>query len=109
MADNLKVLAQAFPGAGVLTDAYAVPAGVAASISSLVVANQGVVWTTFRIAVAVAGAADAPQQYLYYDAPLGPKRTFIATIGGTLGPADVLRVQSGNGALSFNAFGVEVS
>lgn len=107
MAESIKVLGQINPIAGVLTTAYTAPNQ--AVVSSLSICNQSATPTTFRVSIAVAGAADDPKQYLYYDVPLSGNATFIATIGVTLGATDVIRVQSGGGVLSFNFFGSEVS
>jgi hypothetical protein len=109
MADLFKPLMQSAPAAGALTDAYIVPAGVSATVSSFVVCNRAPTSTTFRIAVAVAGAADDGKQYLYYDAAIPGNRTLVVTLGGTLAQTDVVRVSSANGSVSFNGFGVEVS
>lgn len=109
MADTLKILAQVAPAATTLTVAYTVPALTSAVISSVVVCNRGVSATTFRISVAVAGAADATKQYLYYDCPIAANDTFAAALGITLATTDVFRVYAGNGNLSFNLFGVQVT
>ncbi len=105
MPSALKVLGQAKPAAGVLTDLDVVPAATAHVVSSLVICNQDSVADTFRVSVAVAGAADDPEQYLYFDEPVPANDTFVATIGITLAATDVLRVESANGDCSFNAFG----
>lgn len=107
MAEVIKVLGQVNPIAGVLTGAYTAPNQ--AVVSSLSVCNQSSTPVTFRVSIAVAGAADAAAQYLYYDVPLAGNATFIATIGVTLGATDVVRVQSSGNAQSFNLFGSEVS
>lgn len=109
MADTTKVLAQTAPSATTLTDSYTVPWATMTTISSVVVCNRGGTAATFRLSAAVAGAADATKQYLYYDVPLAANDTFIATIGLTLNATDVLRVYASNGNLSFNTFGVEVA
>lgn len=110
MASALKVLGQEKPAATVLTDLDTVPADSFHVISSLVICNQDTVNDdSFRVSVAVAGAADSPEQYLYFDQPVNAGDTFIATIGITLAETDVLRVRSTNGDCSFNAFGTEES
>jgi len=109
LADLFKVLAQIIPAMGTLTDAYTVPADKAAVISSIIVANEASSSTVFRISIAVAGAADDLKQYIYYDVLLLQNRTFIATVGLTLGAADVIRVQSANGNVAFNISGDELS
>lgn len=107
--DASKVLAQSYPTAETLTDVYTVPANKSAVVSTLKVCNQSDEETTFRAAVAVAGAADESKQYVYYDVPIAPNDTFSSTEGWTLGAADVLRVRSGNGRCSYNVFGIEVT
>ena len=109
MADTLKVLAQSNPVAATLTDAYTVPAATSTTVSSVVVANRSAVATTFRISVAVAGAADAAQQYLYYDMAISGNDTFVATIGISLAATDVVRVYATLATLSFSIFGVEIT
>ena len=84
------------------------PASTTAVISTIKVCNQTGSATTFRISVAVAGAADAAKQYLYYDTPIAANDTYSATEGWSLATTDVIRVQSANGSCSFNIFGVEV-
>lgn len=108
MADTLKVLAQAIPASGVLTDIYTVPGATSTAISSIVVCNEGSA-TSFRISIAVAGATDDPKQYLYYDVKLATKDTFIATVGVTLAATAVVRASSASGLIAFSIFGVEVT
>lgn len=108
MAENIKVLAQANPLAATLTDAYVVPTATNAVISSIVVVNRDPVATVFRISVAVAGAVDSDEQYLYYDLPISGNDTFAATLGITLDEDDVVRVYAFLATLSFNFFGTEI-
>ena len=107
MTDTRKVLFQANPDAGVLTDGYTVPALTSVVVSSLAAANRSEYSAEFRVAIAVSGGADDPKQYLYYDAEIAGHDTFIATIGITLAATDVIRVYSSNGNVSFQAFGLE--
>jgi hypothetical protein len=109
MPDALKCLGQLAPSATTLTDLYTVPAATQTTVSSIVVCNRSGSSATFRIAVAIAGAADATKQYLYYDTTIPANDSFVATIGVTLATTDKLRVYASNANLSFNAFGVEVS
>jgi len=109
MASTYKILAQSKPSATTLTDAYTVPGATQATISTIVVANQSSSATSFRISVAIAGAADTAAQYLYYDIAIPGNDTFAATVGITLGAADVVRVYNTDATLSFNLFGVEAS
>ena len=109
MADALKVLGQVAPAATTLTALYPVPAATSASASSLIVCNRGGSATSFRVSLAIAGAADDPAQYVYYDLTIPANETFIATVGFTLATTDVVRVYAGNGNLSFHLLGVEVT
>jgi hypothetical protein len=109
MAETVKVLAQLAPSATTLTDLYTVPGATSAVVSSLVVCNRGSVDTTFRVAVAVAGAVDATKQYIYYDTAVPGNDSYAVTIGKTFAATDVVRVYAGNGNLSFNLFGSELT
>lgn len=109
MTQTLKTLGQSAPAAATLTTIYTVPAPKQASCSSITICNRSLTPTSFRISIAVAGAADAVQQYLYFDTPIDGNDTFIATIGVSIGPTDVVRVYATLGTLSFNLFGVEVT
>ncbi len=109
MTDTVKVLGQVVPSATTLTALYTVPAATSAVVSSIVVCNQGATETTFRIAIAPAGAVDNPKHYTQYDCVIPGNETYISTSGFTLATTDVVRVYAGNASLSFNIFGVEVS
>lgn len=108
MATALKVLGQSKPAAATLTALYTVPASTQAVVSTITVCNQGAA-TTFRISVAIAGAADTAAQYIAYDVAIGANETAYVTIGATLGAADVIRVYNAAATVSFNAFGQENS
>lgn len=108
MADTIKIIGQSTPSATTLTDIYTVPALKSAVISSVIVCNRGSVSTTFRVSIAISGAADTPAQYLYYDVPISKNNTFVATIGLSLATTDKVRIFAGNASLSFNLVGVEV-
>jgi len=71
------------------------------SASTVTICEQAGVATTYRISVAVAGAADTPAQYVAFDSPLQANETKGFTIGMTLGAADVIRVRSASGNVSF--------
>lgn len=108
MAETRKILGQSAPLVTTLTDLYVVPGATQAVCSTLVVCNSAGA-TAFRVSVAVAGAGDAPKQYLFYDAAIGANATVTVTIGITLGAADVVRVYATAATLNFNLFGVEIS
>lgn len=108
--ETLKILGQLVPNPLTLSDLYTVPVSTMTSVSSLVICNQNPdLWVVFRISLAIGGAVNDPKQYIYYDLPLDPNDTFIATIGVGLNTGDVVRVQSSGSNISFNLFGVEVS
>jgi len=109
MTETFSIIAQSAPAATTLTDLYTVPALTQVVASSIVVCNRGVTNTTFRIALAPLGAADAPSQYLYYDVPLSKNNTFIATIGITLTATDKVRVYAGNANLTFTLLGTKIT
>lgn len=109
MAEARKVLFQSAPSATTLTDAYTVPGATQVVGSSLVVCNRGGTDTTYRLAVAVAGAVDATAQYLAYDAPIRANESRTWTVGYTLAATDKVRVYAGNANLSFTGFGVEIT
>jgi hypothetical protein len=109
MADTLKVLGQAALAATTLTDLYVVPVGASATVSSIAVCNRSSTPTAWRMAVAVAGAADATKQYVYYDLPIPGNETFIATVGFTLAAADVIRFYAGAATVTAQVFGVEIT
>lgn len=104
---TIKVLGQLKPAAATLLALYTVPGATATVLSSITVCEQAGAATSFRVSVAVAGAADAVQQYLAYDTALAANETKAFTLGITLGAADVVRVRSLSGNVSFNAFGEE--
>ena len=104
-----KVLAQSAPAAASLTAAYTVPGATTAVVSSLMICNPSGAVDTIRVSVAIAGAADAPKQYIYSGVVLPGLNTLAATLGLTLGAGDVVRVYSQNGVCSFNLFGCETS
>lgn len=104
-----KNLGQAKPAAEVLTDLYQVPALTQTTVSTLHICNQGAAPVAFRVAHAVAGAADTVAQYLYYDEIVPGGKTFTITTGITLAASDVLRVESATPDLSFNLYGEETT
>lgn len=109
MTSTYKVLAQLKPAATTLTTAYTVASATSTTVSSVVVCNTNNTSVTFRISVAIAGAADTKEQYLYYDLPLQGNDTFIATVGVTLAATDVLKVYASATNVAFNFFGVEIT
>lgn len=107
MADTYKVLAQSNPAAATLTDAYTVAASTQVIISTITVANRSATATSFRISIAINGAADANQQYIAFDSPIAGNEAIALTLGITIDASDVVRVFATLATLSFNIFGVE--
>lgn len=109
MADTLKILGQAGLSATTNTDVYTVPSGKSATLSTITVCNRDSSACTFRIQVAIAGAASTAAQYIFYDQPLDAYSTYSITIGITLATTDVVRAYTSGSLVSVNIFGVEVS
>lgn len=107
MAEVYKNLGQQNPVVTTLTDLYTVPAGKSAVVSSIVICNRGAA-TTFRLAIAPAGAADDNKHYLYYDTAIGANDTLVLTAGLTLAATDKIRCYAGAATLSFGAWGSEL-
>ncbi len=107
MATTYKDPAQVATSATTLTDLLTTTAQTV--VSTITVCNRGGSSTTFRIAVAPAGAADATSQYLYYDVPIAANDTVKITFGLSLASGSKIRVYAGNANLSFSAFYLEVT
>jgi hypothetical protein len=103
-----KVLGQVNPANTTLTSVYTVPSSTQAVISSISICNLGVS-TTYRIAIAVAGATLANNQYIVYDAAVNSNDSAYLTLGITLGATDVVSVYAGTANVSFSVFGSEIS
>lgn len=104
-----KVLGQSAPSATTETALYTVPAATETIVSSIVACNRGTSAGTYRIYVAINGAAAANNQYLVYDATLQAKETVALTLGVTMDATDVLRVYASSADFSFNAYGTEIA
>jgi hypothetical protein len=104
---TVKVLGQLNPAATTLTDLYTVGASTSAVTSTLCICNQAAVGATFRVTVAVAGAANNAKQYVAYDSAVAANDTVFLTIGMTLATTDVVRVYASSTTLSFVLFGEE--
>jgi hypothetical protein len=77
--------------------------------STLVICNRGSSVVEVRVSVAVGGAADSLEQYIYYDHRVTGNDSVFATIGLTLAATDVVRVWTDTAAVSFSLFGTEVT
>jgi glucose-6-phosphate dehydrogenase assembly protein OpcA len=109
MPTAYKVLGQVAPSATTNTDLYTVGAGKSAVVSTIAIANRGATSATYRVAIRVAGAAIANEDYIAYDATVTANNSTMITIGVTLAATDIITVYASNANLSFNAFGSEIS
>lgn len=109
MTTTLKKLGKSDPSAATLTDIYTVPAATSAVVSVIYVANRSATPTTFRISHANAGAADATDQYIAYDVPIGANEVVEIGRGIAMATTDKLRVYATLATLTFSVFGQENS
>jgi len=109
MASTYKVLAQSAPSATTNTDVYTVGSGKSAVVSTITVCNRAASAATYRIAIRVAGATLANEDYIAYDANVPANDTISLTIGITLAATDVVTVYASTANLSFNIFGAEIA
>lgn len=109
MATTYKVLGQAAPSATTATTLYTVPSATQAVVSTISVANRAASAATFRIAIRVAGATLANEDYIAYDSTVAANDTTAFTLGITLAATDIITVYASTANLSFNAFGSEIS
>ena len=109
MASTYKVLAQSAPSATTNTDVYTVGSGKSAVVSTITVCNRSASAATYRIAIRVAGATIANEDYIAYDASVPANDTINLTIGVTLAATDVVTVYASTANLSINLFGAEIA
>ncbi len=109
MADTFKVLAQLNPSATTLTTLYTVPAATSTVVSMIMVCNQTSSPVTFRLSVAIAGAADNIKQYLYYEVSIPANDSFKVPAGITLATTDLIRCYASSASMSFTVFGDEIT
>ena len=109
MATTYKVLAQSAPSATTNTDVYTVGSGKSAVVSTITVCNRAASAATYRIAIRVAGATIANEDYIAYDSTVPANDTISLTFGITLATTDVVTVYASTANLSFNVFGSEIS
>jgi hypothetical protein len=110
MPTNYKVLGQAAPANTNNADIYTAPSGTQAVVSTIAIANTGLVGASARMYVRVGGATASAANAIFFDVPVPSNSTNALTLGITLGPSDVLTVRSSiANALTFHAFGIEIS
>lgn len=109
MAIAPKKLGGSALSATTLTTIYTVPSATSATVSTIFVCNRSSTDCTFRVSIAVAGAADATHQYLYYDKDLTGNETYAITCGVTLAATDVVRAYASTANVTVNVFGTEIT
>ena len=109
MASTYKVLAQSAPSATTNTDVYTVGSGKSAVVSTITVCNRAASSATYRIAIRVAGATLANEDYIAYDSTVPANDSIALTLGVTLAATDVVTVYASTANLSFNLFGAEIA
>jgi hypothetical protein len=110
MPTTSKILAQSAPVSTTNTLLYGpVGAGIQTVVSTIAICNRGAVAATYRISVRENGAADSTKQYLVFDSTIPSTSTITYTLGITLKAGDAIYVLASTNALSFNAFGSEIS
>lgn len=101
-----KILGQR-AGTGALVTLYGPPANRQATVSTLAMLNTTSAQQTVRITAAIAGVDDTPSQTLHLEI-LQPGERVSYTEGITLGPLDLLRVNTAAG-VNVHAFGSEIA
>lgn len=109
MATTFKVLGQSNPAATTATTLYTVPSATQTVVSTINVCNFDANNATFRVAVRPAGATLANSHYICYNTVVPGYDSISLTLGLTLGNTDVVTVYASSSALSFSAFGSEIS
>lgn len=110
MPTTYKVLGQQAPANTSETTLYTVPASTQAVVSTIAVANLTGTAANATVNVCVNGAASSNANTFLKTVSIPALTTVTFTVGLTLGAADLIRVTSGtNNALSFQAFGSEIS
>jgi hypothetical protein len=88
---------------------YTVGSGKSAVVSTITVCNRAASSATYRIAIRVAGATIANEDYIAYDSTVPANDTINLTIGVTLAATDVVTVYASTANLSINLFGAEIA
>lgn len=102
-----KILSQDIPVATVVDDLYAT--SLHAIITSLVICNIGNQNSKIRVTIRLSGTGtELQQQNIYNDLIIPAGETFIATVGITMSPTDIITCYSDTGSVAFNLFGFEI-
>lgn len=104
-----KVLAQNNLAAATSTDVYTVGTGKIAKVYTINLCNISAAAITFRLSVAVAGAALDASQYLAYGTSIPANDSIKLDFPGglCLGAADVIRAYASDTNLTVSIFGEE--
>ena len=105
MATLRGILGQSFPSSATLTDIYTVPASKSA-VFKVIATNTVTTDQTFRVSIALLGAADQNKQYIAYDVPILGSDTG-STVAVTAQTGAVVRVESSLGSVAFTVTGLE--
>jgi hypothetical protein len=110
MPNNYKILGQTAPANTNVANAYTVPAGKEAIVSSIAVANVTNAAAVYEIYVRINGAAAATSNALVFDASAAANSTTVIQAGITLAAGDIISVQTATAnAITFHVFGTEVA
>jgi len=91
------------PTATSLVAIYTVPASSRATLR-IIATNRGAT-SAVRVAVAVGGAADSPEQYVLYDLVLEANDA-VSTAPIMCSAGDIIRVSSASGNVNFHCTGL---
>jgi hypothetical protein len=110
MAFGYKILGQAAPANTSNANAYTVPSGKEAIVSSIAIANVTGADALYEVYVRANGAAASAANALVFDATAVKNSTTIIQAGITLSAGDIITVQTGTAnAITFHVFGTEVT
>lgn len=115
MATNYKILGQVAPSPSTSSETtlYTVPSLTQSVLSTITICNRSIDNRVFRIAVKpTTGTALANQHYIAFDGLVEAKDTVCLTLGIALGAGNTISVfqsDGGTNALTFNAFGSEIT
>jgi len=97
------VIDQTNPGAASLTDAYTVPAGFKFEFNVTAI-NRSATPTSYRLSIAITGAADSNEQYIAFDVPISGNGIYQSA-SYKINATDVIRVYATLATLSFTITG----
>ncbi len=110
MSFGYKILGQAAPANTSIANAYTVPAGKQAILSSIAIANVSGSAAVYEIYIRLNGAAASVANALVFDASQAANSTTLIQGGITLSAGDIVSVQTATAnAITFHVFGTEVT